>query len=157
MAIGALTFVLGVTALRNPNSPLVERWAAFLPLKGSLGPIAGVAFILVGAWSAIHQLLCGSYAQFPQWANLGWSWWPGIWPSIAIAAGIGIWSARAAGPILGSLIVLLTVGLGIAGGQAAGFHTGVYAGRWGTIAVTCGVLAWIINTLARIVRHNQQG
>lgn len=149
VAIGVLYLVLGLHALRNPDSPLAQRWVAYCRVKGHLGPIVGVVFIFVGASLVMQQLVCGSYAQVAQLLDLRWTWWPGIWPAIAIAAAIGIWNARTAAPVLGSLTVLLTVCAGITGGQAAGFHTGVYSNRWWTIALACAVLAWILNALAR--------
>lgn len=142
--------LLGITAWRNPNSPLVKRWVGSSQLNRTkfLGPLIGVVFILTGAFFMTAQVECRSYFQIPGLMDLRWTWWPGVWPAIGVATLIGILNARKRALIVGVPQALLTVCFGVASGEAAGFHVGVYAGRWFAISMVCVGLSVVVEVAA---------
>jgi hypothetical protein len=145
---GVFALLTGIAAWQNPQlaNDAVSPKSSELNRVKFLNPVAGMAFIAAGVWILIRQLRCNSYIDIPHLVQLEWTWWPGIWPAIAIAFLIGVINARRMGPLSGTVVVLLSTGFGVAAGQAAGFHTGAYAGHWGGVAGVFAVAAWVSST-----------
>ena len=145
---GIFALLTGIAAWQNPQlaNDAVSRKPSELNRVKFLNPVIGIVFVAVGVWILIGQLRCNSFLDIPRLGQLEWTWWPGIWPAIAIAFVIGVVNARRMGPLSGTVVVLLTTCFGVAGGEAAGFHVGVNAGHWGAVAFIFAAAAWASST-----------
>jgi hypothetical protein len=113
-----------------------------------LGPPIGALFAIVGLWVTVSQIHCG--AHFPDlrplWGPLAWR---PVWFFFVVFVGlIGVWNGRQMQPILRELYVLLTLLFGVAASEAAEFHVGIQANRWGVVgimAVASAGFIWFLN------------
>ncbi len=143
------------TRVLDTNAALDQASAGHWVWK-VLGPINGTVFVLVGVYMIWRTLHC-------QHINLGipdvhgplaFTWWPGIYPAIAIATFIGFSNARSVKSRPAQVIgVLGTALFGLASGEAAGFHVGIHAAQWGVIAIVS--LAFVL--LAALIEARTSG
>lgn len=119
-----------------------------------LGPLIGAVFASVGVWVSISQIHCGEHFPDlrPLWGPLTWQRIPfGSIVFIIFAGLIGAWNARAMRPVLRTLCILLSLFFGVAAIEAAAFHVGTQANRWGASAFLAlalvGVLSFVNSKL----------
>ena len=175
--IGAFVFYLGILAWRRPQSATVKsfliegyppeeqadpisRFFGWTREKAGpanvgvfriLGPVNGSIFFIVGLWLTIANLACVSKLpalRLPL-GPLHFTFWAPMVPFVAVAAMIGFMNAWRMKPVYRELEVLLTVAFGIAGTEAAAYHVGVQAQRWGLAAAVFAVLAAAIRWFGR--------
>jgi hypothetical protein len=148
--MGLVALVLGIASWRKDGTTLVNRWVDPSEHRRAkyLGPIIGMALTFGGATIIARQLGCASYLRLPQLLNLSWTWWPGIWAAIILSTATGIWNARPMRPTFAVLTIFLSTLFGVAAGQAAGFHTGIYASRWFGVVGLCAILLGVVNMAA---------
>lgn len=109
-----------------------------------LGPLIGAVFAIVGLWVTISQIHCGERVPDPR-PLFGPLAWRHVALLFVLFVGlIGVWNARRMRPILRELYVLFLLLFGVAASEAAAFHVGVQAARWGAIAVIAIALSGVV-------------
>jgi hypothetical protein len=178
LIVGSFVAYVGLLIWVNPNSNIVralvinrypkeEEAGPILRDLGftreGLGPInmlvlrliwppVGTLFALVGLWVTISQIHCRE--PFPDLRAL---WGPLTWQHVSfffvVFVGlIGLWNARQMRPIFREGYLFFTLLFGVAASEAAAFHVGVQANRWGAIAVICFLFSgvcWFVSTKFR--------
>ena len=110
-----------------------------------LGPLIGAVFLVVGLWVTISQIYCGGRFPDPRplWGPLKWQHISFIF--VIFAGLLGAWNARRIQqPVLRALCVLLIVLFGVAASEAAAFHAGIQADRWGAAAFLAAGSAGVV-------------
>jgi hypothetical protein len=177
--IGSFVAYVAVLAWIKPNSSIVETFVmsrypteekagpilgdlgftrellapAHLLMFRLLGPLIGIVFAAVGLWVTISQIHCREHFPDPRML-----WGPIAWQSthfffVVFTGLIGVWNARQMRPILRELYVLCALLFGVAASEAAAFHVGVQANRWGAITVIAVALSgvlWLVNSKFRL-------
>lgn len=178
--MGLFTIALAVATWLYPNSSFVERnvYARYRPRAEAdaisrflgltreqagpmnlwstrlIGPFFGAAFFMVGVALTSSEVRCAiDYHQFPPLIGpLEFRFWPPMTAFMAVAVVIGASRAWRRSPLELTLTLLWSACWSFAAGEAAAFHTGVQAERWGAIAVVVfvfGALAAWFATMRR--------
>jgi hypothetical protein len=161
---GIAALFVGIGAWRDPLPAFIRRWMIDIyPLEADadsfsrffgktreraeksilvarlIAPLVGSVFVVVGLWLAASEVHCG--AVLPNLSGiigpLAWSPWPGMWVFVVFAVAMTAWGTRGERWYVRIAAIVFVTAWSICGGQAAGFHTGVYAKRW---FVLCGLL-----------------
>ncbi len=174
--VGGFALVLGIAAWRKPNSPFVQglvgdryptraeadpisRLMGWTREKAGptnlnvwriLGPLNGTIFLIVGCHMTASWLRCRSI-QLPDYrpllGPLEFRFWPPTILFMAFAGVIGFMNSWKKGILIASVSILGAVLLAFAGGEAAGFHVGIQADRWGALAGIFAIVFWLIGFL----------
>ena len=113
-----------------------------------VGVLIGGVFAIIGLWTTISQIHCG--LQLPAVSSVvgPLSWRDPSWVFVFFAGVIGVINGYRMRPILRELYILCTIGIGIAGSEAAAFHTGVQGSRWFALGIASLALSgfvWFLN------------
>ncbi len=119
-----------------------------------VGPFAGVGFFMFGVALTSSAVRCAAdYHQIPSLVGpVEFRYWPPMIAFMAVAVLIGAFRAWRRSPSELALTVLGMACWSFAAAEAAAFHTGIQAERWGAVAVVLFALGVPAGWLWRVVR-----
>ncbi|MBV8722600.1 MAG: hypothetical protein JO277_10640 [Candidatus Eremiobacteraeota bacterium] len=116
-----------------------------------IGPIFGAIFFAVGIMSVIASAHCGirGVDVRPLFGGLEVRFWPPMLVFVAIAGLIGLNAGWKLSPVFRVSIAVLTMLWAFMGAEAAAYHIGTMANRWGVFSIVPFILAGFLYYLGQ--------